>query len=150
MGDLFFFAKMIVITVVVVVLMQIKIGDSTLEYKFLNWVHTSTALEPMQQAAQGAVAVVREVWKKVTDRFSDNVTKTFDKANQPGSRLNITLKRSQEYLQQQAEKARQKLQDEKMLQDLPGKAVEMVQDGVDKVLDPVGVDEAVEPIVVEE
>lgn len=109
MGDIFFFLKMIVFTVVFILMMQIKIGPTTLEQKALNWIHTTSIMEPVHDVAQGGVIALKSLWSDVIGSIDSNVKKTFNSDNVPGNRsLGIELKRSQAYLKQAAEKAKEK------------------------------------------
>ncbi len=60
MSDLFFTAKMMAITVVLVLVMQIKIGDHTLEEKSLAWIHQSSAVENLRTVASGATQAISQ------------------------------------------------------------------------------------------
>jgi hypothetical protein len=77
MGDFFFVVKCLVITVALVFLMQIKVGDKTLEQHSMTWLHQSTAAENLRLIASGAIRAFK-VGSDATVKFVDqNVDKIF-------------------------------------------------------------------------
>lgn len=113
MGDILFFIKMIVFTVVFILMMQIKIGPTTVEQKALHWIHTTSIMKPVHEVAQGGVIALKSLWNDVVSSIDSNVKKTFNSDNVPGKRsLGIELKRSQAYLKQAAEKAKEVVKEE--------------------------------------
>ena len=73
MGSLIFVVKSFFITLVVLVLLQIKIGDFTLENRINNFVHTSGVIQPAQQIADGLVRFIRNTWRSATGNFKGDV-----------------------------------------------------------------------------
>lgn len=57
MSEFFFVVKMLAFTVVVVMLMQIRVGSRTIEQRSLSWLHESKAVEALRGVASGAVAL---------------------------------------------------------------------------------------------
>jgi hypothetical protein len=57
MNEFFFVIKSLIMTVVLILLMQIKIGKQTVEQHSLNWLHESTATQALRGVADGAVSV---------------------------------------------------------------------------------------------
>lgn len=112
MGDLFFFLKCLFLTVVLVVLMQIRIGEYTLEDRFLNWAHESAIVTPLQDVAHGGAKVLRNTWRKLTSGISSKFNETLKSENFPGARtLGVGLERSQKVLEEQARKAKSKVEE---------------------------------------
>jgi len=66
MGEFFFVLKALVMTVVLVLCMQIKIGHETIERKSLDWMHESVAVSALRGVADGAIAIVEDgiTWTK--------------------------------------------------------------------------------------
>ncbi len=56
MSEVFFVLKTLIVTIAIVLLLQIRIGRSTLEQHSLTWLHSSTAVEALRGVADGAVA----------------------------------------------------------------------------------------------
>lgn len=112
MGDIFFFLKMLVFTVVFILMMQIKIGPTTVEQKALHWIHTTSVMKPVHEVAQGGVIAIKSLWKDIVGSIDSNVKRTFNSDSVPGKRsLGIELKRSQAYLKEAAAKAKEKAKD---------------------------------------
>ncbi|MDC0980310.1 hypothetical protein OAQ84_01100 [Bdellovibrionales bacterium] len=106
MGDLYFLIKTLIGTFVVVVLLQIKIGEGTVERHVMGWIHQSEMTAPIQEAAHGGVIAIRELWKKIVSGVGTGFSKSFDRENLPGSRnLGVAVERSRAYLSEQAERA---------------------------------------------
>ena len=112
MGEMFFIAKSLVITVVVIVVMQVKVGETTIEQKTLHWIESSPVVLPVQEVALGGVKVVRETWKKIFGNLNNKFWNSVDQQNAPGKRdLKFTLERSEEFLRRQADKLQEKAQE---------------------------------------
>lgn len=60
MGDFFFVIKTLLLTIVIVMLLQIKIGPTTLEQKSLNWMRESNAVHALRGVAEGATVAIDE------------------------------------------------------------------------------------------
>ena len=113
MTDIFFVLKSLAITVVILILMQIKIGDSTMETKFHHWVNSAAVVAPLQEAADGGVALVKQAWNKVSKSFTGKTFNFFKEENIPGKRvLGLKLQRSAEYIKEKAKLARIKAEEE--------------------------------------
>jgi hypothetical protein len=63
-GDLFFVFKMFVITCVIVVIAQVKIGQKSLEDHFQGWLKTSIFVDTVQEAIDGGVLLTKAGYKK--------------------------------------------------------------------------------------
>ena len=111
MGTLFFIARCFVVTVFVIMMMQIKIGEFTIENRIEHYARTSGIEQPAQKLADGIVRFVRNTWRSVTSGVKTDFGKTLRGDNAPGSRdLGIDLRRSAEYIEEQAQKAKQKVE----------------------------------------
>jgi hypothetical protein len=60
MSEITFFLKTFVLTVAVVLVMQIQVGESSLESHTMSWVQTSAIVAPINAAAEGGAKVVRD------------------------------------------------------------------------------------------
>ena len=103
--------KTLVLTLAVIVLLQIKIGDATLEQKTMHWFRTSSLTSPVQEVANGGARLVRDLINKGLNLVKLDL---FEKvSSRPGSRdLNLRLKRSKQYVEEKARKAAQKIEAE--------------------------------------
>jgi hypothetical protein len=105
MSDIFFFLRVMAITLVVVLLMQIRLGSSTIEDHALNFITSSTITKPIDDVAAGAVKLIRNTWSKFTRSINTSFSNAMRSDNQPGSRnLGLTMQRSQEYVKEKAAK----------------------------------------------
>lgn len=106
MSDIYFALKMLGLTVVLVFLMQIKIGSTTVEQRSLGFIRSSTAVETLNGVAQGAIKAIVQGSRWVSAAFDTNVGKVFRSGQQPGSRLEMFhFKRSETVERQQTQKA---------------------------------------------
>lgn len=71
MSDFFFFAKTFVLTVVVVVIMQIEIGQRSIESHALSWIHTSPVVAPLNGAAKGAAKLLRDTYESIQKKIKN-------------------------------------------------------------------------------
>lgn len=60
MGDFFFVVKTFLYTLALVVLMQIKVGDTTIEERSHTWIQQSDLHRSLGKVALGAVTVLRD------------------------------------------------------------------------------------------
>lgn len=60
MFDFFFFVKSILVAILLVALLQIKVGDSTLETRTTNFIQASGVIMPLQSVADGGVKAFRD------------------------------------------------------------------------------------------
>lgn len=111
MFSLISFIRTLAMTLVVVVLLQIKIGEFTLEQRAVDWYRTSSLTQPVQDVANGGAKLVRDILNKVANGLKIDL---FDKvADRPGRRdLGIRLERSQQYIQEKTRAAARKIQEE--------------------------------------
>ena len=111
-GDLLFFIKTIVLTLVVIMLLQIKVGEHTLEQRATTWARKSAVAASLQEVAHGGVLALRDGWRKFYGLFSGEVKNILKSDEAPGNRsLGISFERSKKYFQEKAEKAKQVAQE---------------------------------------
>ncbi len=73
MMDLFFFLKTLLLTVLLILFLQIKVGSKTLENHTLEFVQSSSIVSPINQAAFGASQLVRDVVSRATISIRKNL-----------------------------------------------------------------------------
>ena len=106
------FSKSLAITLIIVFLLQIRVGNSTLEEKAMFWIHDSYIMAPVQKAAEGAVLMIRDSWNALTKNINTKYADSVKRENQPGFRdVKIHFDRSKAYLEEQARKAAEQLQE---------------------------------------
>lgn len=109
MGDLFFLIRTVIMTFTLVFLMQIKVGEQTLEQRSMLWIQESVFVDSLQEVAGGAIKVMEQGLRSITLMFDKKVTRLIDQSNEPGNRwTKFALKRSQAVLQEQEEKIKAK------------------------------------------
>lgn len=74
MNDIIFFLKLFCLTVVLVLFMQIQVGEQTIEWHTMQWVHTSSLVGPLNGVAQGGAKVMRDLTHKVSSFVEHNTT----------------------------------------------------------------------------
>ncbi len=105
MDSMYFILKSVFVTFVIVLLMQIKWSEHTLEYEAHRYLTSSVVVKPFESTAQGAVTFIRNMWNKVTKSLNSNFSNALRSENRPGSRFPEALERSKEYVKEKAKKA---------------------------------------------
>lgn len=72
MGEFMFVVKTFIFTLILVVVMQIKVGGFTLEEHSLDWLHESSAVRELQEVAQGAIRASKSGYRTVSNLFDDS------------------------------------------------------------------------------
>lgn len=65
MQELYFAFKMLLLSLVVVVLLQVKFGASTIEDYTLSLAKSSHILEPLDKVVEGAVLFSKDLFKRI-------------------------------------------------------------------------------------
>ncbi|MCJ8277124.1 MAG: hypothetical protein HRT44_03240 [Bdellovibrionales bacterium] len=107
MGDLFFIMRMSIYTLIIVLIMQIKIGPKTVEERVIQFTHKSQFAGVIQEVAEGAVAFLGVQYNNVAGKVSTEFFKTHGQEQAPGKRL-------QSKLQSLKNSLRSRLNDEKI------------------------------------
>jgi hypothetical protein len=112
MGDLIFIIKMMVFTVIITLIMQIKVGPTTLENKAIDFTHKSQLALNLQKVAEGAIQFLADQTSKVTSNinipfFAKKVAK-----EKPGQRLKSKIEEIKASLKEGWEEKTSDLKDE--------------------------------------
>ncbi|MGZ3721928.1 MAG: hypothetical protein ACXVA9_03295 [Bdellovibrionales bacterium] len=75
MMDIFFFIKTFILTIAIVLVMQIQVGDRTLETHAMGWVQGSGVGSPLGDVARGASKMTHDLSRKITESIHNNVSK---------------------------------------------------------------------------
>jgi hypothetical protein len=95
MDSILFIFKTLIITAVVVVFMQVKWGNNTIENEAYHFLTSSSVIVPIENVADSAVVLVRNTWRKMTGIFNNKFSEKLQSENQPGQRhLQFTIERS--------------------------------------------------------
>ncbi len=107
MADLFFIIRIMLTTVVIVILMQIKIGSFTLEDHAAEWARQSRIVEALRGVSAGAVKALTEGYKSLTSMLDAKVETSLNKAQVAGSRsLDLAFEHSQAFVEEQTRRFR--------------------------------------------
>lgn len=111
-GDFLFFIKMVFLTLFLVLALQVKIGEQTVEQHTLHWAASAPLLEPLKEVAHGGVLALGRGWQAVVTSLGGKVSHFFNKENIPGHRtLGVKLERSQKFIKEQTLKAQNAMED---------------------------------------
>lgn len=91
MGDLLFVIKMTIYTLILVVILQVKIGPTTLEQKLYNLTHQSQLAGAIQGVAQGAATFIGVQYNRATGHLKSKFIKQHSSDQRPGERLKVKL-----------------------------------------------------------
>ncbi|NJL24369.1 MAG: hypothetical protein HC902_03800 [Calothrix sp. SM1_5_4] len=75
MIDFMFFVKTFFLTVAVVLLMQIQVGDRTIETHAIGWIQNSALVSPLNTAAQGGAKMFKDLIARISGGVEKNVAK---------------------------------------------------------------------------
>lgn len=110
MDEFKFILKSLVITFVVLMLMQIKVGTTTVEIETLHWIETSAVTKYLQNVSAGAVLAIRNGAQTTSDFIAKTFNQTDANSNR-ASRFNFEFKRNPQS-QPQSIKTQQQRADE--------------------------------------
>lgn len=115
MEEVKFVFKCLLVTVVLVVLAQIRVGNHTIEGHMMAWIHRSPISHTLQDVAEGAVKVGTKAKNAVTGAVDSVHTDDEAQASEAPSSGWFKIKRSAEYYRQKREReerARQNAENE--------------------------------------
>lgn len=88
MSEILFSIKVILLTFVFMLLMQVPVGKLTVEDHAMTWIQTSSITQPIRQVAAGGVAVIHDSWKKISGLAKNKYQEKFkQKKEEAKSRL---------------------------------------------------------------
>src|SRR5437660_226214 len=97
--DFFFVLRLFAITIVVVLLMQVKVGQKTVDDHFSGWLKSSAFVDYVQEAVDGGLILTKTTYKKVDNGVHIFLSKISHRhgGNQSGERgIHFNLKRYNE------------------------------------------------------
>lgn len=92
MGDLFFIIKMAIYTFIIVVIMQVKVGSTTLESRVIELTHRSEVGQSLQKVAESAAAFIGIQYRKAASHFKGRYFERNSSSQIPGQRLREKIK----------------------------------------------------------
>lgn len=72
MSEFFFFMKLFLLTIALVLVMQIQVGERSLESHAMGWVQTSALVQPLNSIAVGGAKVIKDLTAKISGSVSQN------------------------------------------------------------------------------
>jgi hypothetical protein len=78
MMDVLFFVKTFLLTIAIVLLMQIHVGERSLESHAMSWVQSSAVVAPLNGVAKGAAKMVRDLTQTISISVTRNSKKKKD------------------------------------------------------------------------
>lgn len=114
MGDIFFGLRMFGITLAMVVALQIKVGDETIERISLAWIGSSSVVESLREVSNGGIKALSQAYRWASGSVDAKINRAFRSEAEPGSRsLGLSLDRSEAYkASQQAKRRAASLEDD--------------------------------------
>ncbi|MBX3020623.1 MAG: hypothetical protein KF799_03010 [Bdellovibrionales bacterium] len=79
MSEFFYVIKLFLLTLVIVLVMQIQIGERTFESHAMSWLHTSALVAPLNMAATGGAKMIKDLTAKVNSSITKNSDKNVEK-----------------------------------------------------------------------
>ena len=113
MSELVFTLKMAAITFVIVLLMQVRVGDTTIEDHAHLWIQTAAPVLFLRDVAEGGLAAAHDGWAKVTSGIKTKYWSKYDSSKMPGQRKLGLPDRSDAYLEEQRIKAEEIAEEQK-------------------------------------
>ena len=112
MDSIFHILRVGILTCVLVLCLQVRWGEATLEDHTMNFLTSSAVIRPIDEVATSVVVFVRNTWSHFTRSLDTNFSNALRKENQPGSRhLNLTLERSKKYVSEKSDDLRERVRD---------------------------------------
>ncbi|MEQ1665553.1 MAG: hypothetical protein ABL927_09285 [Bdellovibrionales bacterium] len=104
MGSIFFVLRALVVTFLLVIVMQVRWGESTIESTAMEFLTSSTVVKPIDETASGIVVFIRNSWSRFTKSINTNFSNAMRSENQPGSRhLGFSFERTSKSAMTKAE-----------------------------------------------
>lgn len=97
MSQLFFILKVSIATIILVLIMQIRIGEGTIENHLYQYLTTASILQPIDGVAQGGASFIGATYKGVVKSLDSVLAKKFRFSSSQGYRELFSVKRSEKY-----------------------------------------------------
>jgi uncharacterized metal-binding protein len=75
MMDFLFFVKTFALTIVVVLLMQLQVGEKSIEHHAMAFMQSSAVIQPLNGVAKGAAKLARDVTQTISAKIKKNTKK---------------------------------------------------------------------------
>lgn len=105
MNEFIFAGKMLVVTAIIVVLMQVRVSGYSIESHAENWIKTAAPVLVLRDVAEGGLLVVHDTWSALMSNVNSKYAQKFDAEKIPGEReITLGLQRSENYLNEEKKK----------------------------------------------
>ena len=115
MSDIVYVLKIMAITCGLIIVMQIRVGEVTLEEHATEWIHTAAPVMLLREIAEGGLSAAHDGWVKMSSSIKTKYWNSYRKESVPGQReVPVSLKRSEEFVEQEVSKleAKKKLMEQ--------------------------------------
>ena len=75
MTDFIYFAKLLGVTIVVIVVLQLNVGNRSLETHAMNWLQSSSVITPLHAVAHGGGKLMHDLSERVNGVIQTNRAK---------------------------------------------------------------------------
>lgn len=93
--DFLFFSKTFLLTLAIVVLMQIQVGERSIESHAMSWVQTSAIVSPLNNVAQGGAKAFRDFTHYISNQINGGDKKDKKEERRSSFRWNFRFNREQ-------------------------------------------------------
>lgn len=111
MGQIGYILKIVIATCIVVVLMQVKVGENTIENHAEKFIRTSSTTAIFRDVAQGGFLVAKTTYHGIAKTVDSFFTKNFRAEESPGRRKLVEVKRSLGFHKEQEKKLQEREQE---------------------------------------
>lgn len=112
MGDLFFVIRMTIYTLILVVIMQVKVGPTTLEQKVYEFTHHSQLAGSIQKVAQGAASFIGVQYRQLTGQMQSKYIEQLSASQRPGERLKAKIQELKKSMNKKWEENKSEISDQ--------------------------------------
>ncbi len=112
MGDIFFILRMIIYTLILVVILQVKVGPTTLEQKLHQMTHQSELAGSLQGVAQSAATFIGVQYNHLAGKIHSKYIEKHSAGQRPGERLKTKFEELKDSINKKWEKEEEAKQEE--------------------------------------
>jgi hypothetical protein len=106
MDNFLFVLKTFAASLLILLVMQIKWGEQTIDDTIYGQIRSSTILAPVQSVADGGVLWIKNMYRGTTDLFSEKLQGQIADEAAPGNRQIVELKRHADKAKEKSKEAR--------------------------------------------
>ena len=108
MADILFVLKSFLVTFILVVVMQIQVGNNTIESHLQGWIRGSVVVQSLRDIAHGAVKVISQGYQSTVSTLDTKLGRGFNREQMAGTRgFGWPKERSESYRKEETKRAEQ-------------------------------------------